>query len=119
MKKLIITALIMLCTSCTSHYSWMDNAYVGYVDNQAVVLFDAGTRNGVRYYRPQFQSECHYNKTYIDEQSSTGCLINEARIAELHPYYQHVGRVGKGGSTQFNHEYLEEVNSTLHISDDI
>lgn len=98
----------MLCTSCTSqHSSWMDNAYVGYVDNQAVVLFDAGTRNGVHYYRPQFQSECHYNKAYIDEQSSTGCVINEARIADLQLYYRHVGCVGKGGSIQINHEFLK------------
>lgn len=120
MKRLFIVVLIMLCTSCTPHhYSWMDKAFVGYVDNQAVVLFDAGKRNGIQYYRPQFQSECHFNKAYIDEQSSTGGVINEARITDLHPYYQHVRRVGKGGSTQINHEYLEGVNSSVHISDDI
>lgn len=91
---MIITVLIMLCTSCTSqHSSWMDNAYVGYVDNQAVILFDAGTRNGVHYYRPQFQSECHYNKAYIDEQSSTGCVINENRIRYLRPFLHQTHRV--------------------------
>lgn len=100
MKKLLMAAIIALTTACTSHHSWMNKAYVGYVDQQAVVLFDAGIRNGVRYYRPQFQSDCHYNKVYFDEQSSTGCVINEARIADLHSYTSHVERVGKGGSTK-------------------
>ena len=91
---MIITVLIMLCTSCTSqHSSWMDNAYVGYVDNQAVVLFDAGKRNGIQYYRPQFQSECHFNKAYIDEQSSTGGVINENRIRYLRPFLHQTHRV--------------------------
>ena len=119
MKRMFIIALILLCTSCTGRHSWMDKAFVGYVDNQAVVLFDAGIRNGVQYYRPQFQSECHYNKMYIDEQSSTGCVINEARITDLHPYYQHSERLPQRISTETNHEFLEGVNSTLHISDNI
>lgn len=92
MKKLLITAIIALTTACTSHHSWMDKAYVGYVDQKAVVLFDAGIRNGTKYYRPQFQSDCHYNKAFFDEQSSTGCVINEARIADIHPYNEHVER---------------------------
>ncbi|MDF9910177.1 hypothetical protein [Pantoea agglomerans] len=117
MKKLLIAALFAFTTSCSSHHIWMDKAFVGYIDNQAVVMFDAGTRNGAHYYRPQFQSQCHYNKAYFDEQSSTGCVINEARIADLHPYSEHVERVGKGGSTQVNHEFLEGVNSTIHITD--
>lgn len=110
MKKLLIAALFAFTTGCSSHHTWMDKAFVGYVDNQAVVMFDAGTRNGAQYYRPQFQSQCHYNKAYFDEQSSTGCVINEARIADLHPYSEYVERVWKGGSTQVNHEFLEGVD---------
>jgi hypothetical protein len=94
MKKLLLAAIIALTTACSSvHHVWMDKAYVGYVDQQAVVLFDAGVRNGVKYYRPQFQSQCHYNMAYFDEQSSTGCVINEARIADLYSYNEHVERV--------------------------
>ncbi len=61
----------------------MDNALVGNVDNKAVVvLFDAGTRNGVKYYRPQFQSDCGriYNPIYQMDNGSTTCLIREERI---------------------------------------
>lgn len=112
MKKILIAVLLALTTACTSsHHSWMDRAHIGYIDNQAVVLFDAGTRNGVKYYRPQFQSQCHYNKAYFDEQSSTGCVINEERITDIHPYSEHVERVGNGGSTQFSHGYLEGADS--------
>jgi hypothetical protein len=110
MKKLLIAAIIVLTTACTTHHPWMDKAYVGYVDQQAVVLFDAGVRNGVKYYRPQFQSQCHYNKAYFDEQSSTGCVINEARIADLHLYSDHVERAPRRVSTQVNHEFLEGVS---------
>lgn len=95
-----MATIITLTTACTSHHSWMDKAYIGYVDQQAVVMFDAGIRNGVRYYRPQFQSDCHYNKAYFDEQSSTGCVINETRIADIHPFNKHAEPLGKGGSTQ-------------------
>lgn len=95
---------MLLTSACSSvHHSWMDKAYVGYVDQQAVVLFDAGMRNGVKYYRPQFQSQCHYNKAYFDEQSSTGCVINEARIADLHSYNEHVERVPQRASIQIVH----------------
>ncbi|WP_227535314.1 hypothetical protein, partial [Klebsiella pneumoniae] len=47
-----------------------------------VVLFDAGTRNGVKYYRPQFQSDCGriYNPIYQMDNGSTTCLIREERI---------------------------------------
>lgn len=117
MKKLLIAAIIALTTACTSHHSWMDKAYVGYVDQKAVVLFDAGIRNGTKYYRPQFQSDCHYNKAFFDEQSSTGCVINEARIADIHPYNEHVEREPQRASTQTNHEFMEGVKSTVHISD--
>jgi len=104
MKKLLIVGVMFLTSACSSvHHSWMDKACVGYVDQQAVVLFDAGMRNGVKYYRPQFQSQCHYNKAYFDEQSSTGCVINEARIADLHSYNEHVERVPQRASTQIVH----------------
>lgn len=103
MKKLLIGMLFTLTGCTTAHHSWMDKAFVGYVDNQAVVLFDAGNRNGVKYYRPQFQSDCHYNKYFIDEQSSTGCVINESRVSGLEPYYQHKNMV-MPRSTQIVHE---------------
>lgn len=119
MKRLSNIVLILLCTSCTGRHLWMEEALVGYVDNQAVVLFDAGIRNSIQYYRPQFPSDCHYNKVYIDEQSSTGCVINKARITDLHPYYQHAERLPQRISTETNHEFLEGVDSTLHISDNI
>jgi hypothetical protein len=87
----------------------MDKAFVGYVDNQAVVcLMLVFVMDGTN--RSQLSVIL---QGYIDEQSSTGC-INEARITDLHPYYQHVGRVGKGVSTQFNHEFLEGLNSSVH-----
>jgi len=101
MKKILIALLLALTTACSSvHHSWMDKAFVGYVDQQAVVLFEAPMRNGVKYYRPQFQSQCHYNKAFFDEHSSTGCVINEARIADLHPYSVHVESEPCGVSTQ-------------------
>ncbi|TWD31568.1 hypothetical protein [Pantoea sp. SJZ147] len=103
MKKLLIAALFAFTAGCSTHHTWMNKAYVGYVDNQAVVMFDAGTRNGAKYYRPQFQSQCHYNKAYFDEQSSTGCVINEARIDDIHPYTEHVEREPQRASTQLVH----------------
>ncbi len=79
MKKIITALMLLLSVGCSTHHSFMDNAYVGYIENRAVVMFDAGTRNGVKYYRPQFQSDCGhvYNKTYQDDNSSTGCKIRE------------------------------------------
>lgn len=116
MKKILLAILITITTACTSsHNSWMDRAYVGYVDNKAVVLFDTGIRNGAKYYRPQFQSDCHYNKAYFDEQSSTGCVINEARIADLHPYNDHVEHEPQRISTQFNHKFLGLISSDYII----
>ncbi|WP_411545811.1 hypothetical protein QM151_18695 [Klebsiella pneumoniae] len=82
--KILIVMLVALLTGCSSvHHSFMDNAFVGNVDNKAVVvLFDAGTRNGVKYYRPQFQSDCGriYNPIYQVSSGSTTCLIREERI---------------------------------------
>jgi len=88
MKKILIGVLLALSAGCTTTHSFMDKAHVGYVDNKAVVLFDASTCNGVKYYRPRFQSDCGriYNKSYQDDNSSTVCLIRDTRIAELHPY---------------------------------
>lgn len=71
-------------------------------------MFDAGTRNGTKYYRPQFPTDCHYNKAYFDEQSSTGCVINEARIADIHPYNEYVESESLRASTHTNKEFLKE-----------
>lgn len=116
MKKLILI-IALLATGCSNH-SFMDRALMGYVDNHAVVLFPAGERNGVRYYRPQFQSECSYNKYYQDDSSSTGCLIRESRIADLRPYKQHVPRKGAGDYST-NHEYIEGVSDSTSLNDNI
>ncbi|MBK0077878.1 hypothetical protein IAE49_01190 [Kosakonia sp. S58] len=120
MKKLLIGVLLTLSTGCTTTHSFMDKAYVGYVNNKAVVLFDAGTRNGVKYYRPQFQSDCGriYNKSYQDDNSSTGCLIRDTRIAELHPYREHVSKVMLH-QTDRVHDWLEGVNSPSYIPDNL
>jgi hypothetical protein len=116
MKKLLIAAIFALTTACTTHHAWMDKAYVGYVDQQA----DAGMRNGVKYYRPQFQSDCHYNKAYIDEQSSTGCAINEARIADLHLYSEHVAKESPTrADTQINHEFMDNAIGAISIEDNL
>jgi hypothetical protein len=57
------------------------------------------------------------NKAYFDEQSSTGCVINEARIADLHPYYEHEEREPQRVSTQVDHELFEGMNGPNHIID--
>ena len=121
MKKLLLAAMLLLTSACSSvHHDWMDKAYVGYVENQAVVLFDAGIRNSVKYYRPQFQSDCHYNKAYIDEVISTGCVINEARIADLHLYREHIAKeLPTRADTQINHEFMDGVNNSNYITDGI
>jgi len=117
MKKLILI-IALLITGCNAHHSFMDNAMVGYVDSRAVVMFPAGERNGVKYYRPQFTSECPYNKYYQDNDSSTGCMVREARIADLHPYREHVSKV-MPHHTDSIHIGLEGVNSPSHISDNL
>lgn len=101
MKKLILI-VALLVTGCSTQHSFMDRALVGYVDNHAVVLFPAGERNGVKLYRPQFQSECSYNKYYQDDNSSTGCLIRESRIVDLRPYKKHVPRKVQGSNSISN-----------------
>lgn len=118
MKKILLALLITISSGCSTHHSFMDKAYVGYVENHAVVLFDAGERNGAHYYRPQFQSDCYYSKIYFDEQSSTGCVINAARISDLHPYNEHIQRKPTK-RTEINHTFIEDSNSTVHISDNL
>ena len=120
MKKILIGVLLALSAGCTTTHSFMDKAYVGYVDSKAVVLFDAGTRNEVKYYRPQFQSDCGriYNKLYHDDNTSSGCLIRDTHIAELHPYREHVSKV-MPHQTDSVHDWLEGVNSPSHIPDNL
>lgn len=116
--------LVVLLTGCGSvHHSFMDKAFVGTVDYKAtIVLFDAGTRNGVKYYRPQFHSDCGrtYNPIYQVDNGSTGCMIRESRIADLQPYNKYLGEESlKHVDTQLSHEFLEGIESTVQINDDI
>lgn len=120
LKSLIFAAIVAL-TGCTStHYDFMDKAYVGYVNNYAVVLFDAGYSNGVKVYRPQFSSDCGkvYDKYYQMDNTSTTCLVRESRIADLHPYNEHVGKVVKTRIDTI-HEGLEGVNSPSITPDNL
>ena len=50
---------------------------------------------------------------------NSSVLDVKARIADLHAYNDHVELVPQRASTQFNHDFVAGVNSTLHISDDI
>ncbi|CAI0755537.1 Uncharacterised protein [Serratia proteamaculans] len=88
MKKLL--AALALATSllsgCSTTHPWMDNAKVGVVDGeQVVVLFPAG--DGF-YYRPQFSSDCRrtYNKYYQLDNNSTGCRIAAERVSNIRAY---------------------------------
>lgn len=111
--------MVIVLTGCNTHHSFMDKALVGYVDSQhVVVVFPAGERDGVKYYRPKFQSDCPYNKYYQDDDSSTECMIRETRIADLRPYRDHVPAVTAKGSSTI-HDSLEEVNSSISIPDNI
>jgi len=97
----------------------MDKALVGYVYSQhAVVVFPAGERNGVKYYRSQFASDCSYNKYYQDDDSSIGCMIRESRLVDLRPYRQHIPTVTAKDSSTI-HQSLNDVNSSNHIPDNI
>ncbi|CTT60677.1 hypothetical protein EU721_24805 [Escherichia coli] len=95
--KILIVMLVVLLTCCGSvHHSFMDKAFVGTVDNKAtIVLFDAGTRNGVKYYRPQFHSDCGrtYNPIYQVDNGSTMCLIRDTRITHLKLYNMYMVKV--------------------------
>ena len=120
LKSLVFAAMVAL-TGCTgTHHSFMDKAYVGYVNNHAVVLFQDSVRDGVTYYRPQFSSDCGkvYDKYYQMDNTSTTCLVRESRIADLHPYNEHVGKVVKT-RTDTIHEGLEGVNSPSIFPDNL
>lgn len=74
-----------LLPGCTASHPWMDNAKVGVVDEQyVVVLFPAGDG----YYRPQFSSDCRrtYNKYYQMDNTSTGCRIAAERVSNIRGY---------------------------------
>lgn len=85
--KLLVMILFAatLLTGCSTTHSWMDNAKVGVVDGeQVVVLFPAGDG----YYRPQFSSDCRrtYNKYYQLDNNSTGCRIAAERVSNIRVY---------------------------------
>lgn len=86
MKLLVIILFAAtVLTGCSTTHPWMDNAKVGVVDGeQVVVLFPAGDG----YYRPQFSSDCRrtYNKYYQMDNTSTGCRIATERVSNLRAY---------------------------------
>ncbi|MGX1957388.1 hypothetical protein [Serratia proteamaculans] len=86
MKLLAMILFSMaLLSGCTASHPWMDNAKVGVVDEQyVVVLFPAGAG----FYRPQFSSDCRrtYNKYYQMDNTSTGCRIAAERVSNLRAY---------------------------------
>ncbi|MEP9178640.1 hypothetical protein ABKT77_07605 [Enterobacter cloacae] len=119
-KSLFFAAMLAL-TGCTAtHHDFMDKAYVGYVNNHAVVLFDAGYSNGVKVYRPQFSSDCGkvYDKFYQTDNTSTTCLVRESRIADLHPYNEHIGKEIPHKADTI-HDGLEGVNAPSIIPDNL
>lgn len=120
LKSLVFAAMVAL-TGCTgTHHSFMDKAYVGYVNNHAVVLFQDSVRDGVTYYRPQFSSDCGkvYDKYYSMDNTSTTCLVRESRISDLHSYNEHIGKV-LPSRVDTIHEGLEGVNAPSIIPDNI
>lgn len=86
MKLLAMILFSMtLLTGCSTTHPWMDNAKVGVVDGeQVVVLFPAGAG----FYRPQFSSDCRrtYNKYYQMDNNSTGCRIAAERVSNIRAY---------------------------------
>ncbi|WP_413502239.1 hypothetical protein [Serratia proteamaculans] len=74
-----------LLTGCSTTHPWMDDAKIGIVDEQSVVvLLPAGDG----FYRPQFSSDCRrtYNKYYQLDNNSTGCRITAERVSNLRGY---------------------------------
>ncbi|WP_413504111.1 hypothetical protein [Serratia grimesii] len=72
-----------LITSCSTTHPWMDQAMVGTVDGeQVIVMFPAGDG----FYRPQFSSDCRRNKYYQLDNNSTGCRIAAERVSNLRAY---------------------------------
>lgn len=88
MKKLLLALLATIALSgCSGTHSYMDSAYVGVVDGSRVmVLRDAHTRNGVKMYRPQFDTDCPYSGRYVSDYTSTTCYIRESRVSQLQHY---------------------------------
>lgn len=85
MKLLAMILFATVLTGCSTTHPWMDNAKVGVVDGeQVVVMFPAGDG----YYRPQFSSDCRrtYNKYYQLDNNSTGCRIAAERVSNLRGY---------------------------------
>lgn len=119
----MIAAILAISTGCTSHHAFMDNAVVGIVDNaKVVVMFEDSTKDGVKYYRPQFGSDCPYNKAYDDDSNSTTCLIRETRITQMDSYNHHKqsGKVLKPSiRNEVVHETIEGTNSSTQIPDNI
>lgn len=121
LKKTLIVVLLALSTGCTStQHDFMEQAYVGYVNNHAMVLFDAGYSNGVKVYRPQFASDCGkvYDKYYQMDNSSTTCLVRESRITDLHSYNEHTGKEIPHKADTI-HDGLEGVNVPSIIPDNL
>lgn len=85
----VILAVLALSGCANEHPDFMKRAVVGNVDGQySIVMFPAGERNGIKYYRPQFASECPYNKIYQTDSNSVSCYIRESRITGLRGYYE-------------------------------
>lgn len=82
MKLLAMILFSMaLLSGCSTTHPWMDQAMVGTVDGeQVVVMFPAGDG----YYRPQFSSTCR--RTYNKYNNSTGCRIAAERVSNLRAY---------------------------------
>lgn len=120
MEKILIALMLVLSIGCTTHHTFMDKAYVGYVNNHAVVLFDAGYSNGVKVYRPQFSSDCGkvYDKYYQMDNTSTNCLVRESRIADLHPYNEHISKEIPHKADTI-HDGLEGVNAPSITPDNL
>ncbi|CAI1684784.1 Uncharacterised protein [Serratia liquefaciens] len=81
----MILFLMALLSGCSTTHPCMDQAMVGTVDNQhVVVMFPAGDG----YYRPQFSSDCRrtHNKYYQMDNTSTGCRIAAERVSNLRGY---------------------------------
>lgn len=88
MNKLLLAILATIALSgCNGTHSYMDSAYVGVVDgSRTMVLRDAHPRNGVKMYRPQFDSDCPFSGRYVSDYTSTTCYIRESRVSQLQHY---------------------------------
>lgn len=76
----------------------------------------------MKYYRPQFHSDCGrtYNPIFQMDNGSTTCFIRDSRVADLQPYNKYLGEESLiRVDTQFSHESLEGIESTVQTNDDI